>query len=180
MTLPLAASASPMVSRLSFTASSMKPQVLTITRSAPAKVLLVVALGAQLGEDELGIGQGLGAAQRDEVQALTANLLRPESERDTVGVDRDRAALSSAYTWIDRHLEGRTWAAGGDFSMADCAAAPALFYAVTHVPMAAQHTRLAAYFECLLARPSVARTIDEARPFFQFYPGRSGLSAPLP
>lgn len=109
------------------------------------------------------------------MQALTANLLRPESERDTVGVDRDRAALSSAYTWIDRHLEGRTWAAGGDFSMADCAAAPALFYAVTHVPMAAQHTRLAAYFECLLARPSVARTIDEARPFFQFYPGRSGL-----
>ena len=68
------------------------------------------------------------------------------------------------------------WVAGDAFSMADCAAAPALFYAVTYVPIAPQHERLAAYVDRLMSRPSVARTIDEARPYFKFYPGRGGLS----
>ena len=84
--------------------------------------------------------------------------------------------LSSAYAFIDRHLEGRTWMTGDAFSMADCAAAPALFYAVTYVPLSAQHVHLAAYFERLMAHPSVALTIDQARPWFKFYPGRAGLS----
>jgi len=110
------------------------------------------------------------------MQAFTANLLRPEGERDALGVARAREGLSSAYAWIDRHLEGRTWVAGDAFTMADCAAAPALFYAVTYVPMAPPHGRLAAYFDRLMERPSVARTIDEARPYFRFYPGRHGLS----
>jgi glutathione S-transferase len=77
---------------------------------------------------------------------------------------------------VDQHLEGRTWVAGDAFSMADCAAAPALFYAVSHVPLAPQHPRLAAYFDRLMDRPSVARTVDEARPWFKYYPGRAGLS----
>jgi glutathione S-transferase len=110
------------------------------------------------------------------MQACTANLLRPEGERDAIGVARAREGLSTAYGWIDRHLAGRTWVAGEAFSMADCAAAPALFYAVTYVPLAPQHERLAAYFGRLMARASVARAIDEARPYFRFYPGRSGLS----
>lgn len=110
------------------------------------------------------------------MQALTGNLLRPESDRDAVGTAQARDSLSSAYAWIDRHLAGRTWVAGDAFSMADCAAAPALFYAVTYVPIAPQFTQLAAYFDRLMDRPSVARTIDEARPFFQYYPGRSGLA----
>ena len=110
------------------------------------------------------------------MQAFTADLLRPEADRDTINVARAREGLLSAYAWIDHHLEGRTWVADAAFSMADCAAAPALFYAVTYVPLAPQHTRLAAYVDRLMDRPSVARTIDEARPFFQYYPGRAGLS----
>jgi glutathione S-transferase len=110
------------------------------------------------------------------MQALTADLLRPEGDRDAYGVARAREGLASAYAFIDRHLEGRTWAAGDAFSMADCAAAPALFYAVTYVPLPPPHVHLAAYFERLMAHPSVALAIDQARPYFKFYPGRAGLS----
>lgn len=110
------------------------------------------------------------------MQAFTADLLRPEDDRDAYGVAQARERLLSAYAFMDRHLEGRTWVAGDAFSMADCAAAPALFYAVTYVPLLPQHPALAAYFERLMAHPSVALTIDQARPWFKFYPGRAGLS----
>lgn len=110
------------------------------------------------------------------MQACTADLLRPEDDRDALGAAQARERLSSAYSFIDRHFEGRTWASGGAFSMADCAAAPALFYAVTYVPLTPQHLHLGAYFERLMARPSVAQTIAEARPWFKYYPGRAGLS----
>ncbi|MFT3665119.1 glutathione S-transferase family protein [Piscinibacter sp.] len=110
------------------------------------------------------------------MQALTADLLRPEDERDARSVARAREGLSSAYAFIDRHLEGRTWVSGGAFSMADCAAAPALFYAVTHVPLSPQHAHLTAYFERLMDHPSVALAVDQARPYFKFYPGRAGLA----
>lgn len=110
------------------------------------------------------------------MQALTADLLRPEGERDARGVARAREGLQTACALIDHHLEGRTWVAADTFSLADCAAAPALFYAVTFVPIAPQHTRLTAYFDRLMDHPPVARTIDQARPWFKFYPGRSGLA----
>lgn len=110
------------------------------------------------------------------MQAFTADLLRPEDDRDPRGVAQARENLLSAYAFIDRHLEGRTWITGDAFSMADCAAAPALFYAVTYVPLSPQHVHLTAYFERLLDYPSVALTIDEARPYFKFYPGRDRLS----
>jgi glutathione S-transferase len=110
------------------------------------------------------------------MQAFTADLLRPEAERDAINVARAREALSTAYAMIDGLLEGRTWVAGDAFSLADCAAAPALFYATTYVPIAPEQGRLASYFDRLVERPSVARAIDEARPWFKYYPGRSGLS----
>ena len=110
------------------------------------------------------------------MQAFTADLLRPEGDRDAHGLASARDGLSSAYAWIDRHLEGRTWVSGAGFSMADCAAAPALFYAVTYVPITAHHGNLIAYFSRLMDRPSVSRTIDAARPYFKYYPGRKGLS----
>lgn len=110
------------------------------------------------------------------MQALTADLLRPQEERDARGVAKAREDLSSAYAFIDRHLEGRTWVSGSAFSMADCAAAPALFYAVTYVPLSSQHVHLAAYFERLMDHPSVALAVDQARPYFKFYPGRAGLA----
>lgn len=79
-----------------------------------------------------------------------------------------RASLDRAYAAADRHLAGRDWLAGG-FGLADCAAAPALFYAGILHPFDA-HPRLAAYFERLLARPSVARVLDEARPVLHLFP----------
>lgn len=113
------------------------------------------------------------------MQALTADLLRPEAERDPHGVAQARQQLLSAYDWIDRHLAGRDpghWVADEAFSLADCAAAPALFYALCYVPLAPQHGQLAAYFERLVQRPSVARTIDQARPWLRYFPGRAGLA----
>lgn len=110
------------------------------------------------------------------MQALTADLLRPPDDRDAYGVALAREGLSSAYAFIDRHLEGKTWVSGDAFSMADCAAAPALFYAVTYAPLPPQHVHLVAYFERLIAHPSVALAVDQARPWFKFYPGRAGLA----
>lgn len=110
------------------------------------------------------------------MQALTGDLLRPEGERDALGVARARDGLLSAYALINRQLEGRTWITGDAFSMADCAAAPALFYALTYVPLPPQHVNLTAYFDRLMAWPPVALTIDQARPYFRFYPGREGLA----
>lgn len=110
------------------------------------------------------------------MQAFTADLLRPEADRDPLGVARARETLLTAYALIEQRLDGRTWVAGSGFSLADCAAAPALFYALTYVPLPPQHQRLAAYSERLVAHPAVARTIDQARPWFRYYPGRAGLS----
>lgn len=113
------------------------------------------------------------------MQACTADLLRPEGQRDAHGVARAREGLRSAYAWTDQHLagqQGRSWVVGNSFSMADCAAAPALFYACTYEPLPPQHGHLTAYFERLMNHPAVARTIDEARPWFKYYPGRSGLA----
>ncbi|MCR5885780.1 glutathione S-transferase family protein [Rhizobacter sp. J219] len=110
------------------------------------------------------------------MQAHTSDLLRPEADRDPLSVTEARGKLLMAYELIDRQLDGRHWITGDAFTMADCAAAPSLFYAVTYVPLPVERTRLAAYFERLMARPSVARTVDAARPFFQWYPGRAGLA----
>ncbi|KQU71433.1 MULTISPECIES: glutathione S-transferase family protein [unclassified Rhizobacter] len=110
------------------------------------------------------------------MQAFTADRLRAEGERDAQAVARARDTLLTAYALIEQQLEGRHWIAGDAFSMADCAAAPSLFYALTYVPLLPQHARLSAYFERLVDRPSVAHAIDEARPWFQFYPGRDGLA----
>jgi glutathione S-transferase len=110
------------------------------------------------------------------MQALTAELLRPAGERNAAAEARAREALARAYAMADTQLQqGHSWVASDSFSLADCAAAPALFYAVTYVPIEARHAALKAYFERLMARESVAQTVDEARPYFRFYPGRAGL-----
>jgi len=111
------------------------------------------------------------------MQALTADLLRPQEQKDAHAVARAREALASAHAFIDRHLgDGREWAAGGAFSLADCAAAPALFFAVSYVAISPQQAPLAAYFERLMAHPSVARTVEQARPYLKYFPGRAGLA----
>lgn len=111
------------------------------------------------------------------MQRYIAEQLRPEAERDAAAQAGHAEALGQAYDLIESRLGARTWAAGSDFSMADCAAAPALFYAAIVRPFAPGHARLAAYLERLLARPSVWRCIVEARPYFQHYPLRHALPA---
>lgn len=110
------------------------------------------------------------------MQAFTADLLKPEGQRDAGAVDRARSLLTTSYGAIERQLEGRTWLATDDFSLADCAAAPALFYAIAYVPLGVEHARVAAYFERLMEHPAVAGVIRDARPFFKYFPGRAGLS----
>ena len=104
------------------------------------------------------------------MQAIVADALRPGNDRDPTGVAKARTALGNIYTWLDQTLVGRHWATGEVFTLADAAAAPALFYADWVQPISAQHATLRAYRARLLARPSFARCIDEARPYRSFFP----------
>jgi glutathione S-transferase len=104
------------------------------------------------------------------VQKIVFDSLRPDADCDSYGVDEARAMLDTAYAWLDKTMAARAWAAGDTFSLADCAAAPALFYADwTHpIPAACPHVKT--YRRRLLARPSFARAVDEARPYRSFFP----------
>lgn len=104
------------------------------------------------------------------MQKIVGDFLRPAGERDPRGVSDARARLEVSYGWLNERLKGKDWAAGGDFTLADCAAAPSLFYAdwVHGIPARFAETR--AYRARLLARPSFARAVDEARPFRKFFP----------
>jgi glutathione S-transferase len=111
------------------------------------------------------------------MQDFVAQLLRPEAERDVAIFAASRSVLTSAYRMIEERIGERTWAGGADFSMADCAAAPALFYAAIVQPFPDGSPRLSAYFERLMARPSVEHVIAEARPFFQYFPLQDAIPA---
>ncbi|HEV2622533.1 MAG TPA: glutathione S-transferase family protein [Frateuria sp.] len=103
-------------------------------------------------------------------QKAVFDALRPEGSRDPYGVTEAKAQLERAYAWLDRHMDGREWAAGDDFSLADCAAAPFLFYADWTHSIAPAFSRVRAYRTRLLARPSFARAVDEARPYRAYFP----------
>jgi glutathione S-transferase len=103
------------------------------------------------------------------LQAIVFDRLRGETDRDPFGVERARAMLDGAYAWWNERMSGREWAAGS-FGLADCATAPALFYADWAHPIPEGYTALRDYRARLLARPSVARAVDEARPFRSGFP----------
>lgn len=103
-------------------------------------------------------------------QKLVADALRPASDRDPYGVAMARCELDTAYEWLDKKIRGHDWAVGDAFSMADCAAAPFLFYADWSHRIDEQFRNVIAYRKRLLARPSVARAVDEARPYRPFFP----------
>lgn len=96
--------------------------------------------------------------------------MRPAGQRDPAGVADALIQLDSIYAWLDDRLRGRAWTAGDAFSLADCAAAPALFYADWVRPIPEELRTLRAHRDKLLARPSVARCVDEARPYRHFFP----------
>jgi glutathione S-transferase len=92
-------------------------------------------------------------------------------------MDSLRETIGTTYTILDRQLTGRDWLAGDHFTLADCAASPALFYASTLQAFPSDCKRLAGYFERLVARPSVLRTLEEAKPWFHLYPFEEALPA---
>jgi glutathione S-transferase len=94
--------------------------------------------------------------------------MRPEGMKDPFGVKQARDRLDSMYAFFDQQLAGRTWAAGDTFSMADCAAAPALFYARAMHPFEA-HKNLTGYFGRLMQRPSFQRVVKEAEPMLAMF-----------
>ena len=96
--------------------------------------------------------------------------LRPPEARDAYGVEEARRMLDTSYAWLDRRMEGRIWAVGDSFSLADCAAAPSLFYADWTHRIPERYAHLRAYRARLLERPSFARAVEEARRFRHYFP----------
>ena len=111
------------------------------------------------------------------VSRMVFAVLREEGKRDPFVEAEVQAALDKSYLWLDRWMTGRIWAANDVFGIADCAAAPALFYAHWAFPIPASHEALRNYRARLLARPSIARVVDEARPWRANFPLK-GRAAP--
>ena len=104
------------------------------------------------------------------MQAPVAEALREDRTRMEEARAKAATALDAAYSWLEARLAGRTWAAGDAFSMADCAAAPSLFYADWVHEIGAAYPLLRAYRARLLARPSFARAVEEGRPYRAYFP----------
>jgi glutathione S-transferase len=107
------------------------------------------------------------------MQKIMLDRLRPADKKDPQGVEEARAQLLISYAMIEQQMANGTWATGEDFSLADCAAAPSLFYGSMVVPFEETQKNLAAYFERLKARPAFARVLKEAEPYFQMVPKES-------
>lgn len=104
------------------------------------------------------------------MQKIVFDCMRAVENRDRQGVTEARQLLDTAYRWLDNTLVGRKWAAGDAFSLADCAGAPALFYADWVHPIGEALANIYAYRQRLLARSSFARAVDEARPYRSLFP----------
>jgi glutathione S-transferase len=104
------------------------------------------------------------------MQVPVFNALRPEGTCDDYGVARARERLHIAYDWLEANLDNGPWAVGDGFSLADCAAAPSLFYADWVEEIGDRRPKLKAYRARLLAHPVIARAIDEGRPYRAYFP----------
>ena len=104
------------------------------------------------------------------MQKIVFDFIRQPAERDPAGVADSRQLLDTAYRWLDGRITDGHWATSSGFSLADCAAAPALFYADWVHPIPAEFANVRRYRQRLLARPSFARAVDEARPYRRLFP----------
>lgn len=104
------------------------------------------------------------------VQSAVFEALRPDSDRKEEALTKAAESLQVAYGWLEGRLAGRSWAAGERFSMADCAAAPALFYADWVHRIGDEFPTVRAFRSRLLSRPSFARAVEEGRPYRHFFP----------
>ena len=106
----------------------------------------------------------------DKMQRIVGDRLRPADKKDAFGVEKLRNELEIALSLVDRDMGEGGWATGLTFTMADCAAAPALYYANQVAPFGDRHAGAARYLDRLIARPSFARVLAEAEPFFAMFP----------
>ncbi len=104
------------------------------------------------------------------MQTIVGDRRRPADCKDPYGVVQAQARLHTAYGMIEREMASKSWAIGEEFTMADCAAAPALFYADKVMPFKDTHPNTASYFDRLMRRPSFARAVAEAKPYFNLFP----------
>jgi glutathione S-transferase len=105
-----------------------------------------------------------------EMQKVVGDRLRPADKKDPYGVAQARNKMRTAYGIMDKQMATRTWAMGETFTLADCAACPALHYASLTEPFADTRKNLAAYYDRLVKRPSFARALEEAQPYFHMFP----------
>ena len=106
----------------------------------------------------------------DAMQKVVNEYLIDAANPDQSRIAAAKASLDSIYAWLEENLPNADWAGGGSFTLADCAAAPALFYADWVHPIPDRHGRLKAYRARLLARPSVAKAVNGGRPYRQYFP----------
>lgn len=111
------------------------------------------------------------------MQKVVIDRIRPADAHDPHGVVEARAMLDQAYKMIDAHMQEKRWATGDDFTMADCAALPGLFFASIVHPFTGEQQALSSYLERLLQRPSVKRVLSEAQPYFSMFPYREAMPA---
>lgn len=112
----------------------------------------------------------LDAYVHEQMQRIVGDALRPEDAKDPTGVAQARQQLRQSYDVLEARMAEREWAAGDSFGLADCAAAPSLFYANIVEPFSGSHRSLTAYLARLMRRPSVARVLEEAEPSFPMFP----------
>jgi glutathione S-transferase len=104
------------------------------------------------------------------MQKIVGDRFRPEGRKDSYGVEQAQNQLRTALGILERKLASKTWAMGENFTMADCAAAPALFYANLAAPLDQDYKQTGVYLRRLMQRPSFARCIEEAKPYRHFFP----------
>ncbi len=104
------------------------------------------------------------------MQRIVANRLRPAEKRDVFGIEQAHATLELSYRMLEEDPRTSEWASGRAFTLADCAAAPALYYANRVHPFGASRPQVAGYLERLLERASFKRVLREAEPYFKDFP----------
>ena len=135
----------------------------------PGKVKLIPETADDARETRL-LDRFFDLYVHEPMQKIVTDRLRPVGSDDPHGVEHARKVMRTAFDMLEKDMAHRTWAAGESFGLADCAAAPALFYANKVMPIADHHPHLARYLDRLMQRPSYARVLIEAQPYFAMFP----------
>ena len=147
--------------------SSMIIEHLALNHSGAARL---VPADAQLAWQTRAQDRFYDLYVEEPMQKIVGDRWRPAEHCDPFGVEQARGQLRAAYDLADRDMQNKTWAVGDIFTMADCGAAPALFYANMVEPFGEARPNLAAYYKRLMERPSFARVADEAKPYLHLMP----------